>query len=425
MANQPIGKTEKITWLEQPESLVYRSCYAPVDLREMLASADSRARIRRLPAAQFFFSLKELDDEEISRLLPHITDEQWTTILDLDIWNRDQADLNRFLDWQRHILSPEKAVAHKLARAADAELWELAWKKELHILARSEEDEFEGEPEAERDYFETPDRQFLVGLPCDPEKARLLRLLIFRLYELEAESAAVLLNSSRFRTTIELEEEAYQERRRRLEDLGFQDYFEAIEIYTPRELHEKLPLKIMESPVEVSQIAARLPQRHEGPMLLLQAFAAFQSAPEIQSLVEELFFVCNKLLSADRVSTSDPGRIQKSIRKVISGMNLGLDCWAEGDLGRAVEGIRRHYLLSFFQLGYGQILDLQKQAGVLRSQCTPEAGSRLDLLLQGLQRRYPRKLELRGGKPGYRFFETRSELETTRNHLSQPISPES
>ena len=45
----------------------------------------------------YSFSLKELDEVEIQRLLLHLTEEQWTGILDLDLWSKDRVHLTRFL----------------------------------------------------------------------------------------------------------------------------------------------------------------------------------------------------------------------------------------------------------------------------------------------------------------------------------------
>ena len=41
---------------ERPEELIFRNCYAPFDVREYLQSAETRARIRKFPAVQLFFS---------------------------------------------------------------------------------------------------------------------------------------------------------------------------------------------------------------------------------------------------------------------------------------------------------------------------------------------------------------------------------
>ena len=228
--------------VSQPEEIVYRSCYASVDLNELLRSAETRSTIRTLPPAQLFFSLKEMDESQMLELLPHITEEQWTTVLDLDLWDRDEISLDRFLAWQRHIVRSEDPVARKITRATDFEVWALGFKAGIEIFAREEDGEFSEEARAVGQY-ETPDGHFLISLPRNPEKARLYQQLLQRLYELDPDFARGLLSACRFQTSIELEEEAYQNRRRRIEDLGFQDYFEAIEIYTPRSVEEVLPEK--------------------------------------------------------------------------------------------------------------------------------------------------------------------------------------
>ena len=81
-------KEEELT-TRSPEEMIYQSVYAPVDLGEMLSTADLRGRIRRLSVPHLFFGIKELEDQEILKLLPHITATQWTGILDLHLWTRD------------------------------------------------------------------------------------------------------------------------------------------------------------------------------------------------------------------------------------------------------------------------------------------------------------------------------------------------
>ena len=64
----------------RPEEAVYRSCYTPVSLPDMLLDATGRGKIRRLPVAQLFFGISELADSELAALMPHITEQQWTGI---------------------------------------------------------------------------------------------------------------------------------------------------------------------------------------------------------------------------------------------------------------------------------------------------------------------------------------------------------
>lgn len=392
-----------------PEELIYRSCYASSDLRALMGSSQSRSKIRRLPPAQFFFSLSELSDDEIVELLPHLTEEQWTGILDLDLWAKDELNLGHFLKWVRFILQSEDAVALKILRATDPALWQVAFQRDLGLYARTEEDEFEGDADASS--FVTPDGQFQVILPGDAEKSRLYHQLILRMYQLDQEYVPYLFSQSRISTSIELEEEAYQDRRRRVEDMGFQDYYDAVEIYAERTVDGQLPEKRWpaEQEEKISVLPIRIAGEGGGLLLLFQALAALSKEGEIQTVIEELFFVCNKLLSADQVSPGEPGKVKDGIRKAISGINLGLELWSEGRLEKAVSGVGRHYLVSFFQIGFGNLSKLRRSARILEGKAPP--GSFLEAALTGFSSRFPVLSEQVKGKIQHRFFDTRSDLE--------------
>ncbi len=405
-----------------PEELIYRTCYASSDLRKLLGSAETRSSIRRLPTVQFFFSLKELSDEEVVQLLPHLTEDQWAGILDLDLWTKDQVNLGHFLKWGQFILQAEDAVARKLLRATDPTLWQLAFKRDLELFARTEEDEFEAE--SEHSTFVTPDGQYLVVLPEDAEKARLYHQLIIRMYQLDQSYVSHLFNQARWTTSIELEETAYQERKRRVEDMGFQDYFDAMEIYAERSVSEKLSEKrwVSEQKENSSVLPMRLTGEEAGPLLMFRALAVLSREAEIQNVLEELFFVCNKLLSADQVSPGDPAKIKEGIRKAISGINLGLEVWSEGELERAVGGVHRYHLVSFFQIGFGKLSLLRRSAQTLKGKAP--LGSFLEAAVDNFCRRFPVLSEQVGGKIHQRYFDTRSDLEWARKIMEEVIQQE-
>ena len=408
--------------VHRSEELIYNSVYRPVDVRDLLESADTRGQIRRLAVPHLFFGLKELADEEFLGLLPHVTEEQWTGILDLDLWSGDNMSSEQFLDLERHILQAEDPVARKLIRAADPELWELLFKRKLKIYPKIEEDEYEAEPH-EGEWLVTPDKNYLILLPQTPEEARLLRALILRLYELEPAYIAILFESSAARTSAEIEEVAYQHRKSRVEEMGFQDYFEAIDIYTFFPPEEPLPEKKQEQLREVSTLPVQLEETIKGPLLLFQAFALITNSQESQALLEELFFVCNKVLSADRASPADPERVKETIGKAITGINLGLDWYSKGNLQKAAEDLRRHYLQSFFQAGYSRLVELQRKGrGLKDTSGEPEPGSFLEAFLEGLLKKYPLLSEQRDGKIQRRFFQTRRDLETAKA-LLDPLEP--
>ena len=419
---------EKIDAEEAPvhrsEELIYNRIYRPVDVGAMLESADTRGQIRRLAVPHLFFGLKELGDEDFLRLLPHVTEEQWTGVLDLDLWSGDNMSSGQFLDLERHIVQAEDPVARKLIRAADPELWELLFKRKLKIYPKVEEDEYAAEPQA-GEWLETPDKNYLILLPKNPEEARLLRALILRLYELEHNYVSILFESSAARTSAEIEEIAYQNRKSRVEAMGFQDYFEAIDIYTFIPPEEPLLEKKQEQIRVVSTLPVQFEKEFKGPLLLFQAFALITNPQDSQALLEELFFVCNKVLSADRASPADPERVKKTIGKAITGINLGLDWHSKGNLQKAAEDLRRHYLQSFFQAGYSRLVELQRKGRELKDASgEPEPGSFLEAFLEELLKKYPLMSEQREGKIQTRFFQTRRDLETAKEYLAgEQISP--
>ena len=412
--------------IHRSEELIYNSIYRPVDVRAMLESADTRGQIRKLSGPHLFFGLKELGDEEFLRLLPHVTEEQWTGVLDLDLWSGDNMSSEQFLDLERHIVQAEDPVARKLIRAADPELWELLFKRKLKIYPKVEEDEYAAEPQS-GEWLETPDKNYLILLPQDPVEARLLRALILRLYALEPAYVAILFESSAARTSAEIEEVAYQSRKSRVETMGFQDYFEAIEIYTFFPPEEALPKKEQEQIREVSTLPVRFEKEFKGPLLLFEAFALIINPQDSQTLLEKLFFVCNKVLSADRASPADPEHVKETIGKAITGINLGLDWHSKGNLQKAAEDLRRHYLQSFFQAGYSRLVELQRKGRELKEASgEPEPGSFLEAFLEGLLKKYPLLSEQTEGKIQTRFFQTRRDLETAREYLTRmtkQISP--
>lgn len=400
--------------LHRPSELIYRICYAPVDLAGLLETAENRSRIRRLSVPQLYFGLKELGEHQVQALLPHISETQWQGLLDLDLWNRDRANAGKFLFWAGQIIQAENPVARKIVRGTDRQLLELWLKRRIRIEEIVDDDPG---PAPKGDFVETPDRSYLVHLPRNPEESRLARSLILKLYELGPEEIRLWIQESRYRTSIELEETAYQNRKRRIEDLGFQDYFDAVEVYAYPPPGTPLPEKSRDKLRAVGTLPAPVARMKAGPLLLFQALAAFARPHELEPLMEELFFVCNKILSADRTPPNRTSRVKRAIRKALSGINLGLEVWSEGDLNRARDGLRRHYLQSFFHTGYSRLVELRDRAREIRKQGQLEVGSPLGDALSELARHYPLLLVEIRGKRRRRFLKNRPDLDRANRYL--------
>jgi hypothetical protein len=259
--------------------------------------------------------------------------------------------------------------------------------------------------------------EYTVQLPDDPLKAALWSALLPRLFELAGEEMGVLLEESLYRTTTELQEEAYQDRCRRLEDLGFQDYFEAVRIYTPLRLGTDLPIKNREEAAADSTLPETRGNRSAGP-LLFQALAGIDDEAVLRPLLEEITFLCNMLMAADRVRPDDTEQLKEVIRKALAGLNLGLSLASRDEPGPAETILRRYFLVSLFQLGYGQLVELHLEAVRLAAR-----GLREDLFeqatLEALSERFPKLPELEAGKVVTRYFWNRADLAEAAGRLDR------
>ena len=123
---------------------------------------------------------------------------------------------------------------------------------------------------------------------------------------------------------------------------------------------------------------------------------------------------------ADQASPADQEQVRTSIRKTLTGINLGLDWWSEGNLQKASDGLTRYYLQSFFQNGHSRLMELRQRA---QSVSTPPApGSFEEDFLEALTRPYPLLAEMREGKIGRRLFRSRDDLEEARTVLERVLS---
>lgn len=400
----------------RPEDLVFDTCYAPVDLADLLRTSDGRSRIRRLPMAHLYYGMARLDDLEIGLLLPHITQEQWTGVLDFDLWTKDRLSPGQFLFRQCEMLDAPDAVARKLLRAVDNSVWEAVLGYLTTIREITTDDP--PDPPRKRDHLVTPDQHYLILLPRNPDIALAVRALLLRFYQLDAERASMVLAETRVRTTVETAEEAYQERRRRTESQGFQDYFDALSIYTPLRTGDKLPEKDWGEPREVSTLPTRLSRNESFDDLFFRALERVTSPQEGLFLLEELSFVCNKVLSADGASPADGDDVKRGIRKAVATINLGLDLWSEGSVEHASEGLRRHYVQSFFHIGYGELTRLQSQARLLEG--LPAPGTIEEAAVEAMLRRFPVRIVLtRKGTLRRRFIRNRAGVEKVGRVLAR------
>jgi hypothetical protein len=375
----------------------------------LLEGADPVSAIRSLPPDEFFYILHELGFPDALDIMIHGTAEQVQGALDLALWDRDQISAERADEWLSAMTQAPYETLAVWARGLDIELVALLIRQRARIYDLSLE---EPPDEPEGSLLDTPDRLFTLELLGDEETQRTTRSLVENLYRADQSMMRRFLIGMRSELDAELEHTAFRWRSGRMADLGFVDFYEALEVY--REL-DPASVHLEPGPVESSRprddSAAdqlRLPvvmaDRLADATPFARAVAGLTSAAEAADLHNALVALCNRVLSADRVSPGDDATVAGVLGRVAATLDLAVEFLSRGDAAAGVSAVRRVPLMKLFRLGVSLVGKLHKLArSLLRNSPFAALRPEVDLwepedaealaALTSLRPRFPRLLD--------------------------------
>lgn len=181
--------------------------------------------LSQIPIQPIYVSLQNTPKEQVALILPKLSSEQRQALRDIDLWQKDMIDPQAASYW-----------LEVYARCGDDEIILEFVKSEDFLLSMKNQftiDTFDVDDPMYPDddnYFLTEDMQLLIAYNDDFLLAQELKEMIRRLYaEIGVEDAYAFL----FKMVVDsyqiMEENNYQEKKERLRDFGFVDYFEALE----------------------------------------------------------------------------------------------------------------------------------------------------------------------------------------------------
>jgi len=334
----------------------------------LFATADPVGAIRALPPDEFFYVLHELGFPEALEILVHGTAEQVQGALDLALWDRDQISTERADEWLTAIAQAPFETVGVWARGLDIELLALLIRQRARIYDLSLE---EPPDEPEGILFDTPDRLFTLELLGDEQTQRMTQQLMENLYRADQFMMRRFLVGMRSELDSELEQTAFRWRSGRMADLGFVDFYEALEVY--RELDpasvqlESGPVALGQPPDELGMDThLRLPvlmaDRLAGATPFARAVAGLTSAAEVTALHSALVALCNRVLSADRVSPGDDPAVAAVLGRVAATLDLAVEFLSRGDEAAGLTAVRRVSVTKLFRLGVSLVGKLHKLA---------------------------------------------------------------
>ncbi len=182
-----------------------------------------------LPVQPVYLALRKLPIDKVAEYLPKFSKEQREVFMDIDLWQKDEIDVEHFTYWlQSYALVEDDQVKTDFVTS---EQFLLFLKSRFNVWNFDAEDP--SYPDHDN-YFLTDDNQLLFefdeNFPFVDEARGLIRHLY---YELGVEHAYIFLFKMISDSYTVLQEEQYQLRKNRLRDYGFVDYIDALEAENP------------------------------------------------------------------------------------------------------------------------------------------------------------------------------------------------
>lgn len=378
----------------------------------LLSADDAAAAVATLSPSEVFELVHEVGFEDAQPLLELATPAQFQGCIDLDGWAKDEVEIAPLRPWLAAIMEVGFEKLGEVWATLDAELRALILQKQCRIWDVSLGEE--PEEDNERAIMATPDRFFMLELPEDDESARLVQQLVEDLYRADANMARHTIMAARSEPPAELEELSYRWRAGRLADLGYVDFFEALDLFRPLDA-ESVAIGEGTQDRVIDEDAAKMPiviaEEVIGRNFLARAIGTIDDAHENERVEAALAVLVNKVLAAARAKPGQTEVMRRGALYATATLSLGLETVARGDLGRAKQALMSISLQRLFRVGYTVTLKLARLAQALAARSVT-AGSPVKELVAGLCSPRPLFSRVADEPPitGMRPFESQADL---------------
>lgn len=347
-----ISSTELAAWRAEVEAV--RSSSELLD--RLLSPADAPARLQALPGDALYRLVRRIGLEDATEIVAMASGTQVQAFLDFDAWQGDTLDLARLDPWLRALMAAGQEVLLGRLLDLDDQLLSRIVLTSARIFVVEDPESFEP---PEEEHVLTQDRRLCIVFPESSERDLPVKVFLDAFMRENPEHCYNFLVFTGSALTSELEENAHRWRQGRLADLGFVDPIEALGLYTaPRPDQIAAARRAVPTGAETPVLAASV----RGDERLAAALGRLDA--DLRAIVlQELAYVCNTALSADRVSLWDEPAQEHVLRRVRAGLGLGLDALSAGPSPRTDADILAEVPLAIvFRTGYGRMLEAAEPA---------------------------------------------------------------
>lgn len=337
----------------------------------LISTPDTEGAVAALSVPELYFLIKEVGFNDTTELIAFATPDQIRGCLDLDLWDRDHLQDEAVRPWLAGLIEAGYEKLGEVWSNLDSELSALLLSRWTRVYDLSVEEE--PPPDSDLPIYTTPDTFFAVEILAEDETdSRMTMQLLEDLYRSDLIAARHMLMASRTEPPAELEEMSYRWRTGRMADLGYVDFYDALEVFRPL---DPASITIDENSADtVGAIAdgdeARVPRNLPaimadavaGQSFLARALERVVDADQEQRLETAIVYLVNHVLSASRVSPGDAEAAQAGAEHSIATLSLGLETVSGGDLDRAAAALQSVSLIRLHRAGFTATLRLGRLA---------------------------------------------------------------
>lgn len=384
------------------------------------SGADKLAWIVGLPNAaeavpalapeELVFLCKDIGIGDCGELMALASPRQLQALVDLDAWQGDQLDIDRFFQWLAVARHESSALVEKFLGAQEDGVLALALAPSIKVvLAEDELDEVESSFE-QPEVFVSPDGTMRVVVEADADHLDGIRAMIEALYRMDLRRGRTVLRALHWELPLALQEDLYELRAPRLRDCGFLPKEEALGLYqyldphaAARRLHEQYRgTGAVEAP---GQPQAYLPDTEPmrlglalrdqvGAGLFLQRCLLLVPANIRERVHLGLVHLAYQVQSARADAPAEVDALPLWSRHALQTASMGLEHVSGGDEAYGALLLAERPLSELFGIGHGLVLIEFHRARRLRARLGGAAGVRLleptdAALVDALTRRFP------------------------------------
>ena len=319
----------------------------------LLSADDAAAAVARLAPNEVFELVHEVGFEDAADLIHLATPEQIQGCFDLDGWTRDQLELAPLAPWLQSLIDAGFEKLGQVWARLDAELRALILQRQVKVHDVSLGESPDEDSEAE--IMPTPDSFFLLELTSDDDDSRrLIMRVVEDLYRADADLARHTIQSARSEPPAELEEQSYRWRSGRLADMGYVDFYDALELFRPLDpAHVQIGEGTHHRVVgDDAHLPIAVVEQVIGRSFLARALAAIADPAEAERLQTSIMVLVNKLLAAGRARPGQPEVVQRGALYATATLSLGLETVARSDVDRAAQALTSVGMDRLFRVGY-------------------------------------------------------------------------